>query len=156
MGDGWRPTAACERTVTFTLFFKETAMQSTRQNLIDLETKFWQSMVDEDTDIAIDMLDEPALMVSEHGTMEFDHDQYRQMAEHGSMVIKSFELSDMHVNFPTDQTAVLTYQVRQTMGERGKAGQIEQQMADSSVWALKNGKWLCVMHTETPLHTKPH
>ncbi len=34
------------------------------QTIINLETKFWQSMVDSDTDTAFDMLTEPALAVS--------------------------------------------------------------------------------------------
>jgi len=138
------------------LLFKETDMQTASKDLIQLEKQFWQSMVDEDTDAAIAMLDEPALMVSTHGAMQFDHRQYRDMAEHGSMVIKSFELSDMNVVFPTEQTAVLTYRVKQALAERGKSDEITQEMADSSVWLHKDGKWLCVMHTETPVGAAPH
>ena len=83
--------------------------------------------------------------------MQFDHTQYREMAEKGSMVIKSFKLSDMHVMYPNDDTAVLTYHARQTMAQRGKSDEIEQEMADSSVWLRKGGEWLCVMHTETEI-----
>lgn len=126
-------------------------MQASRKDLINLEQKFWQSMVDDDADTAISMLAEPSLLVSSHGTMQFDHGQYRHMAEHGNMVIKSFELCDMNVVFPTDQTAVLTYRVKQSLAERGKSEVVNQEMADSSVWANKDGKWLCVMHTETPI-----
>ena len=39
-------------------------MQAPSKTLIELENKFWKSMVDEDTDTALAMLDEPALMVS--------------------------------------------------------------------------------------------
>ncbi|RQP22803.1 nuclear transport factor 2 family protein [Piscinibacter terrae] len=131
-------------------------MQAASKNIIDLERKFWQSMVDEDTDTALAMLDEPSLMVSSHGAMQFDHDKYRQMAEHGTMVIKSFELSDMNVVFPTEQTAVLTYHVKQALAERGKSKLTHQEMADSSVWMHKGGKWVCVMHTETPVDTTSH
>jgi hypothetical protein len=46
---------------------------------------------------------------------------------------------------------VLTYRVKQSLAERGQSKRIDQQMADSSVWMNKDGKWLCVMHTETPL-----
>lgn len=126
-------------------------MQTASKDLIALETRFWQSMVDEDTDAALALLDEPALMVSAHGAMKFDHAAYRQMAEKGSMVIKSFELSDMNVVFPTDDMAVLTYHAKQALAQRGKSGETRQEMADSSVWTRKDGQWLCVMHTETPL-----
>lgn len=129
-------------------------MQASQTQLMELENRFWQSMVDEDTDTAVSLLAEPALMVSPHGTMQFDHAQYREMADHGGMVIKSFALSDMHVVFPTDDTAVLTYNVKQAIAPRDKDELIEQQMADSSVWTRQNGEWRCVMHTETPLETQ--
>jgi hypothetical protein len=124
-------------------------MQTADSTLIALEKKFWQSMVDEDTDTALAMLAEPSMMVSSHGAMQFDHDQYREMAEKGSMVIKSFKLSDMKVMYPNEDTAVLTYHAKQTLAPRGKSEEIEQEMADSSVWLRKDGAWQCVMHTET-------
>ncbi|MGC4061343.1 MAG: nuclear transport factor 2 family protein [Aquabacterium sp.] len=131
-------------------------MQTNRNDIINLEKKFWQSMIDEDTDLSLSMLDEPSVMVSTHGTMQFDHRQFRQMAEQGTMTIQSFELSDLNVVFPTDDSAVLTYKVKQSLIERSTSRQIKQEMADSSVWMHKDGKWLCVMHTETPVDATKH
>ena len=37
-------------------------MHNPSSTLVDLETKFWQSMVDHETDVALDLLCEPALM----------------------------------------------------------------------------------------------
>lgn len=125
-------------------------MATVTQEVIALENRFWQSMVDADTDAALELLDEPALMVSTHGAMQFDHAGYRQMAEHGTMTVKSFELSDMKVLFPDDDTAVLTYHAKQALVPRGKSEEIRQQMHDASVWTRKDGQWRCVMHTETP------
>jgi len=126
-------------------------MRTAANEVIALENRFWQSMVDGDTDTALALLDEPALMVSSHGSMQFDHDGYRKMAEHGDLVLTSFELSDMTAVFPTEDTAVLTYRVRQAMAPREEPRkQTEQQMTDSSVWTRKDGSWRCVMHTETP------
>ena len=127
-------------------------MHTADSTLIALEKKFWQSMVDEDTDIALSMLNEPSMMVSSHGAMQFDHAQYRQMAEHGDMVIKAFRLSDMNVMHPSEDTAVVTYHAKQTLSPRGKSEKIEQEMADSSVWVRKNGEWRCVMHTESEVN----
>lgn len=130
-------------------------MSTATQTLIDLEKKFWQSMVDQDADAAIDMLSEPALMVSSHGAMKFDHAAYRSMAEQGPMVVTDFELSDMEVLMPSDSTAILTYRVRQTVAPRDAAqaaGQhaTTQDMLDSSTWVRDRQGWRCVMHTETP------
>jgi hypothetical protein len=90
------------------------------RTLIDLETKFWQSMVDQDTDAALELLCEPAMMVSSHGSMKFDHAGYRKMAEQGPKVLTSFELSDVDVVFPNDATAIVSYRVRQRTAPRGQ------------------------------------
>jgi hypothetical protein len=63
-----------------------------RNTLVDLETRFWQSMVDQDTDTALSLLCDPAVMVSAHGAMKFDHEGYRKMAEQGTTVLASFKL----------------------------------------------------------------
>ena len=136
-------------------------MSTTPQTLIDLEKKFWQSMVDQDADTATDMLSEPALMVSSHGAMKFDHDGYRRMAEQGPMVVTGYELSDMEVLMPSDSTAILTYRVRQTVAPRdagsASGGQhaMTQDMLDSSTWVRDGAGWHCVMHTETPAVASP-
>jgi ketosteroid isomerase-like protein len=132
------------------LFPEESAMQTSNSTLIDLETRFWQSIVDQDTDTALEMLTEPALMVSSHGAMKFDHAAYRRMAEQGPMVLKNYELSKMEVTFPNDSTAVLTYHARQEMAPRGKDQTTVQEMNDTSTWIKTGDSWKCVMHTESP------
>lgn len=131
-------------------------MQHPSRALVDLETRFWQSMVDEDTDTALSMLSEPALMVSSHGAMKFNHAEYRRMAEQGQMVVKSYEFSDMNVVFPNDDMAILTYHVKQGIAPRGEGDVVMQEMTDSSVWTRQDDQWHCVMHTETPAEAKKH
>lgn len=118
--------------------------------LVDLEKRFWQSLVDQDADAALNLLAEPAVMVSAHGSMQFDHAGYRQMLEQGSMVLTSFELSDMDVVFPNADTAILTYHAKQGVATRGRSDQTVQEMNDSSTWIRAGQAWKCVMHTETP------
>ena len=124
---------------------------ATSKTLVALENKFWQSMVDEDVDTALGLLNEPALMVSGHGTIKFDHAGYRKMAEKGSMVVTAFKLSDVDVVQPTEDTAVLTYRVEQSVAPRGQSRGTKQEMANSSTWVRQGEDWRCVMHTETPL-----
>jgi hypothetical protein len=125
-------------------------MPDMSSTLVDLETRFWQSLVDQDIDTALDMLSEPALIVSSHGATKFDHDGYRQMAEAGPMVVTAFDLRDMEVVFPNDTTAVLTYRVKQEIAPRGPGERVQQEMNDSSTWVRSGSRWQCVMHTETP------
>lgn len=133
-------------------------MPTPTQTLTELENRFWQSIVQKDTDTALKLLSEPALMVSSHGSMKFDHAGYRKMAEHGSMVLTSYELSDMDVLFPNDKTAILTYRVKQAITPRGKGGSTLEEMNDTSTWIQVGKGWKCVMHTETPVKPmgEPH
>ena len=135
-----------------------TGVTTDTKTLIDLETRFWQSMVDQDTDSALQLLHDPAMMASSHGAMKFDHAGYRKMAEHGSMVVTAFTLSDIEVVFATETTAVLTYRVRQTVAVRAGVnieGSTVQDMSDTSTWVYVDERWQCVVHTESQMDVKP-
>ncbi len=125
-------------------------MGTPRDTVIALANPFWQSLVDHDTHTALTMLSEPSLMVSPHGTMQFDHASFRKMAEKDSMTLSEFELSEMRVVFPNDNTAVVTYHASQKMSPRGTSDGEVQEMNDSSVWVKEKDGWKCVMHTESP------
>ncbi|MEO8297890.1 MAG: nuclear transport factor 2 family protein [Burkholderiales bacterium] len=129
--------------------------QTSAQTLIDLETSFWQSMINQDTDTALSLMTEPSFMVSPHGAFKFDHAAYRQMAEQGPMTVTAFELSDVEVVFPAATAAVVSYNVKQGMAPRGERQSTTQHMHDTSTWVLKGKQWQCVMHTETPIEAKP-
>ena len=130
-------------------------MPDASKTLIDLETKFWQSLVDDDAEAAVAMLSEPAVMVSQHGAMQFDHAAYRKMATQGPRVVTSFEFDNMKVMFPNENTAVLTYGVRQGVAPRDdRAAADTEEMNDSSIWVRDGSGWKCVMHTETPVATE--
>jgi ketosteroid isomerase-like protein len=133
----------------------ENAMTSPRDVIEALENRFWKSLVDNDAGTATELLTEPALMVSGHGAMQFDHAGYRQMAEKGPRVLTAYQLSDMQVMFPNETTAIATYHVRQEVSRRdSKEGDV-QEMNDTSTWIKLDGSWKCAMHTETPASGEP-
>src|SRR5687767_4594171 len=129
-------------------------MTTPTETLIDLETKFWQSMVDQDTETAVAMIAEPALMVTGMGAIKFDRAGYREMAKKAPSVLTSFKLSDVQVVFPNDATAVVSYHVKQGVASRDKSDNKTQEMNDTSTWIKKDGNWQCVLHTETPADGK--
>jgi len=130
-------------------------MANNAKTLIDLETRFWQAMVDENPDTAIALLAEPAQMVGPHGAFQFDHAAYRKMADQGPRVVTSFQLQDVNVTFPDENTAVLTYRVRQGVAPRSdRSASSTEDMHDSSCWVRSGGNWKCVIHTETPVASK--
>ena len=126
-------------------------MTTATKTLIDLETKFWQSMVDQDTDAALQLLHDPSMMATAHGAMKFDHAGYRKMAEQGSMVVTAFALSDIEVMFPSETTAALTYRVKQTVAAREGGKSTTHNMSDTSTWVNADKRWQCVLHTESQM-----
>jgi|GEM_PF-1279326 len=114
-------------------------MTTPTKTLIDLETKFWQSMVDQDADAALQLLHDPALMASGHGAMKFDHAGYRKMAEQGAMVVTSFAFRDVEVMFPTATTAVMTYRVKQTVAARDGGKSTTEDMSVRPAYRIADG-----------------
>jgi hypothetical protein len=122
-------------------------MNTRAKEIQGLEVAFWQSMVDGEANVATQMLTEPALMVSSHGLNKFDHAAYEKMAANDSYRLTDFEFSDFDVLFPTEDVAVASYLVRQSMEAKGKA--ITEEVYDSSTWVRMDGDWKCVAHTES-------
>jgi len=119
-----------------------------------LENAFWKSLVDGEPEVATRMLTEPALMVSGHGAMKFDHASYTRMANDDRHKLVDYEISGLDVVFPREDVAVATYHVDQEMQMDGKP--LRNQVYDTSTWVKVDGAWRCVMHTESPVVKKPH
>ena len=123
-------------------------MASVQQQEIErLERAFWQSMVDDRPAVATGMLSEPALMVSGHGALQFDHAGYEKMARDDRHRLVGFALSDMDVAFPRTDVAIATYRASQVMEVDGKP--LRQEAVDSSTWVRFHEGWKCVAHTES-------
>lgn len=120
---------------------------SRKQEIERLEQSFWQSMVDGKASVATGMLTEPALMVSKHGRLKFDHATYEKMAADDSRKLTDYEISDFDVVFPTLDVAVASYRVRQSMASKGETR--TEDVFDSSTWVKLGEAWKCVAHTES-------
>jgi len=126
-------------------------MHPPTQTLIDLENRFWQSIVDNETDIALALLTEPSIVVGPRGAAQLRHEDYRRIVEDGTDSLKSFELSNVQVSFPNDVTALVTYHARLTKAPRASDGDANTlEVNDSSTWLRSDSGWKCVLHTETP------
>ena len=112
-----------------------------------LEREFWQALVERDVETSTRLLAPEALMVSAHGTLRFDPDQYAKMLTDPKHGLLDYELSDMDVLSAGDDIAIATYRAHQKMQMDGRV--MEQDVVDSSTWVRMEGGWKCVAHTET-------
>lgn len=99
--------------------------------------------------MTLNLLTEPALMVSSQGAMKFDHAGYRKMAEGGAFKLLDFKMSKTQVVFPTDDVAVIAYQVDEKTEMKGK--KMKAKKSYSSTWVRMGKSWKCVVHTESPM-----
>jgi len=126
-------------------------MSGDRKTIVDLETRFWQSMVDKDAKLAKSMIADECLITGPMGSMKIDPDKYEAMTEQGQWTLDSFEFSDLDVIFPSEDVAVIAYKVHQKGDMKGKA--MDMKCADSSTWVRGGREWKCALHTETVLES---
>ena len=124
-------------------------MSGNKQQIIDLETRFWQSMKDKDVEAAQALVADVTLVTGPHGTMRADPAKFGQLMREAPWTLDRFEMSDVDVIFPSDDVAVITYKVHETGEMEGKP--MDMVAADSTVWARAGGDWKVALHTETIL-----
>ena len=124
-------------------------MSADKQQIINLETRFWQSMKDKDVATAQSLIGDDCLITGPMGSMRVDPAKYAEMTRDGQWTLDSFEFKDVDVVFPNADTAVIAYKVHQTGSMKGKP--MDLNAADSTVWARNGGEWKCALHTETML-----
>lgn len=128
-------------------------MGMNKQHIIDLETRFWQSMKDKDVKTAQAMVAEESLVTGPHGTMRVDPAKFGQLMREAPWTLDRFEMSDVDVAFPSNDVAIITYKVHETGEMEGKP--MDMVAADSTVWARDGDSWKCALHTETILQPEP-
>ena len=120
-----------------------------KQTIIDLEKKFWDTMVSKDADAATDMMAKKSIVTGPQGVAEISRGDFSKMMEEGKWTLDSYKFSNVQVIFPNDRTAVIGYKVKQKGMMDGKPYDME--AADASTWTKSGDEWLCVMHSETTL-----
>lgn len=121
---------------------------TTQDDIMALERRFWQAMVERDVDTAIALLDDASVSVAGHGIHHFTPGQYRDMAEAGDAHITAFDFSDERVIFPTPDVAIASYRAEQSFTVEGRRH--DRVVYDTTTWVRKGGAWRASAHTETP------
>jgi len=124
-------------------------MAGNKQQVIDLEKRFWQSIKDKEVATARSMIAEESLVTGPFGTMRVDPAKFAEMMEKAPWTLERFEFSDVDVIFPSEAVAVITYKVHQT-GEMENRP-MDMVAANSTVWTGEGKDWKVALHTETIL-----
>ena len=128
-------------------------MTDSTDTIVKLEKTFWQSMVDKDADKAMKMIADECLITGPMGTMRSDPADYKRMTEQGDWELDDFEMSDVQVIVPAEDTAIIAYKVHQTGTMKDQP--MDLNCADSTTWVRDGNQWKCALHTETILGEMP-
>jgi len=126
------------------------ATKTAEQVLVDLETKYWQSMKDKDAQTARQLTDDACILVGSHGAGRVNRETFGSMFESASWTLEDVELvGEPEIQMLGDDLGIIAYKVRENLTVDGKKVTLD--AADSSTWLRRDGKWVCVLHTESTL-----
>jgi hypothetical protein len=117
--------------------------------ILALEKKFWQSMIDKDSDAGARLTADPCLVTGAQGVGRIDRKTFAKMMDTGAWQLHGYEFSDVKVERVTDNVAVIAYKVREELTVDGKKVTLE--AADASTWVRDGKNWTCALHTESVL-----
>ena len=127
----------------------ETKPIDTKQQVLQLERRYWDAMKTHDADTATQLTDDPCVVVGPQGIMEVPKRDIKGMVEDRSFELEAYKLDEQDVKFRAigDNVAILSYPVHEKMKRNGQTGTID--AFELSVWVRQNGSWVCALHTET-------
>ena len=117
------------------------------EEILELEHAFWQTMIDNDTETAIRLTDDPCIVAGAQGTSKIDHPTFRKLMTAPSWKLLRYEFKNAQVYFPAENVAIASYEVHEELTVEGSPLQFD--AADTSVWIRKADRWVCSLHTES-------
>jgi hypothetical protein len=124
------------------------ASKMMERKILNLENEYWQALRERDVDAALALTADPCLLVGASGVRRIDHRTYETMMRDESWRIDSFKIGDdVAVEMLSRNAAIIAYSVHEDMTVNGEPRSID--AAESSTWIRKDGKWVCVSHTES-------
>jgi ketosteroid isomerase-like protein len=123
------------------------ARKLSEQELLDLETEYWQAIRDKDADAAIRLSDQPCIITGAQGIRRIEGETLRNLIKTTLYTLHDVRLSDVQVHALEDDVAIVAYNVHEELTVEGKPVSLD--ATDTSTWVRRDGRWLCAVHTES-------
>jgi hypothetical protein len=130
-------------------FTKEVIMttQTLEAELLELEHKFWQAMKNHDTDVMVELTDDPCLLGGAQGVQLIKREALREMMKSPNWTLKTYEIKgDPQIHQLSDDVVAVGYEVHEELTVDGKPVKLD--AVESSTWVRRNNHWLCAAHTD--------
>ena len=124
-------------------------MTALRNELLNLEQKYWNAICKNDSTTAAALSDDTCLVVGAQGVSELRRSMLKELMNNATYELEDFAIEDVHMHPLTDDIVALAYKVREQLSVNGKPVALE--AFDSSIWQRRDGRWVCAVHTESPI-----
>jgi len=115
--------------------------------LLDLETQYWQAVKDKDIDTAMRLTDDECIVTGAQGVNLMDRKSLSDMLKNAPYTLHAFELKEPEVRELRDDVAILAYKVHEELTVDGKPVKLD--AAEASTWVRRDDGWRCALHTES-------
>jgi uncharacterized protein (TIGR02246 family) len=121
--------------------------KNVEQELLELETQYWQAIKNQDAYAAIRLTDDPCIVAGAQGVGTINRQSLARMMKAASYTLHDFRISESQVRLLGDDVAIIAYRVHETLTVDGKPVALD--ATDASTWVRRNGRWVCALHTES-------
>ena len=123
-----------------------TDAKPTKEDIIALETSYWEAMKAKDGARTSQLSGKISLVTGAQGVMSIAKSEMGKMTGEGKWTLESYTFDDVAVTIPTPDVAVIAYTVNQEVTMDGKSQNLR--AADSSTWIRGGDGWECHSHSE--------
>lgn len=126
------------------------ATTTVEQEIVDLEKQYWEALRTRDNEAALRLTEDPCIVTGAQGVASLDEKTFREMMKSEQWTLHDFKIQgEPEIQVVNDDVAVIGYKVTEKMTVEGKPLTLE--AAEASTWVRRNGRWRCVLHTESIL-----
>lgn len=131
----------------------QTIKKGSKEEILNLEKKFWDCMRNHDIEGAMKLTSFPCLLSSSHGARLADENDFRNsFKQHEGWKMELTDFSNDNVIFIDDRTAAISYEMTCEMISRHDETKIVRAAAQS-VWVKQDSDWKCVAHSESEMYS---
>lgn len=122
---------------------------SVKDTIVELETSFWQSLLDQNVTGAVALLADEVVLAGPGGFTKTNPAAYEEALAESESELQRYIIEQIEVIVPSETTAVMAYVVHQTVTINGE--RVDWACANTATWVRGGGSWKCVLRTEVEL-----
>jgi hypothetical protein len=120
---------------------------SLEQELLTLETRYWEAVKNRDAATAARLSDDPCIITGAQGIRRLRRADIEPLINAADASVRDFAISSAEVRLLANDVAVVAYQVREDLTMEGRLVTVD--AVDASTWVRRDGHWVCALHSET-------